>query len=69
MEELRGGVNLLSYDDTNNLFILNKDTGRDLYTSTDLITYTPINGALADNQLKSVIQRQLYTLSTLEANM
>lgn len=45
-----GGINLLHSDETNNLFILNKAQGRDLYTSTDLVTYTPING-VTENDL------------------
>lgn len=46
---LSGGTNLLHEDHDNLRFILNKGTGDDLYTSTDLVTYTPVNGVVKNN--------------------
>ncbi|MBL4904268.1 MAG: hypothetical protein JKY62_16720 [Desulfocapsa sp.] len=45
-----GGINLLHTDSDQDRFILNKAEGRDLYTSTDLVTYTPVNG-IVENDL------------------
>lgn len=49
-----GSYNDISFNASNNTFTLIKGLGRDIYTSTDLVTWTPVNGA-TDNTLSTLI--------------
>ena len=48
-----GGV--LTYDHFNDNFILTKGNGSDIYTSTDCVTYTPINGVVANTLTNEMV--------------
>ena len=49
-----GGINFLNFDEYNSEFIINKDLGRDLYTSDNLAIFNSVNSS-TQNPLRSLI--------------